>query len=127
MPRFSTSSWRKLQTVRSELREVMEVVIDHYDITILEGRRSWERQDELFRQGKSKLRSGESKHNAPMDRGGGEMENWLVDAVDIAPYPIDWKDTKRFVYMAGLVMGVATTWVTGSGGRQLGWRSGHHR
>ncbi len=29
-------------------------------------------------------------------------------AVDIAPYPIDWKDHKRFYYLAGIVKGVAS-------------------
>lgn len=107
MPSFSRQSQKKLMTVRDEIQQVMNQVIYQYDITILEGRRSWERQDELFRQGKSKLRGGQSKHNAPMDRGGNEMGDWLVDAVDVAPYPIDWKDTKRFCYMAGIIMGVA--------------------
>ena len=31
----------------------------------------------------------------------------LSEAVDIAPYPINWKDTEKFYYVAGIVMGVA--------------------
>jgi peptidoglycan L-alanyl-D-glutamate endopeptidase CwlK len=30
------------------------------------------------------------------------------NAVDLAPYPIDWKNTKRFYHFAGIVLGVAT-------------------
>jgi len=28
-------------------------------------------------------------------------------AVDVAPYPIDWENTNRFFYLAGLVEGIA--------------------
>lgn len=28
-------------------------------------------------------------------------------AVDVAPYPIDWKDERRFILFAGFVMGIA--------------------
>ena len=51
----------------------------------------------MFRQGKSKLRAGESKHNFDPSR-----------AVDIAPYPIDWDDAKRFYLLAGMMFQAAT-------------------
>ena len=81
----------------------MERIVAIYDITILEGRRSWSRQAELLRTGKSKVGPGESKHNPPTD---GDVD-FLVPAVDVAPYPIDWQDSKRFVYLAGMVMAFA--------------------
>jgi hypothetical protein len=28
-------------------------------------------------------------------------------AVDVAPYPIDWNDTRRFDHFAGIVVGIA--------------------
>ena len=109
MPSFGTASRAQLDTVCPELVKTMEIVVKEFNISALEGRRSWERQGELLRKGKTKVGPGKSKHNAPMDRGGNEMENWLSLAVDVAPYPIDWKDSKRFVYMAGLVIGVGRT------------------
>ncbi|GAF91804.1 unnamed protein product, partial [marine sediment metagenome] len=27
-------------------------------------------------------------------------------AVDLAPYPVDWKDAQAFVYLAGFVVGI---------------------
>jgi hypothetical protein len=39
-----------------------------------------------------------------------------AEAVDAAPYPIDWKDRERFSYFAGVVLGIAQ-----SQGLQLTW------
>lgn len=90
MPSFGAKSLAKLDTCDHRLQEVCSLVISNYDFTILEGHRSNERQDELFRQGKSKLRAGESKHNASPSL-----------AVDVAPWPIDWENHKRFYLLAG--------------------------
>lgn len=92
MPSFGTKSRKRLDTCDERLQAICEVVIEHYDISVLEGHRSNERQDELFRQGKSKLKGGQSEHNTSPSR-----------AVDIAPYPVDWNETRRFYFMAGLI------------------------
>ena len=62
------------------------------DVTVIEGLRSAERQEELLAKGATKVKY--SKH----------MEG---KAVDIAPYPIDWNDRERFHYMGGMVRGIA--------------------
>jgi len=92
MASFGTSSREKLDTCDEKLQAICELIIEHYDFTVLEGTRSKERQNELFRQGKSKLKGGQSRHNSLPSK-----------AVDIAPYPIDWNDTARFYFLAGLV------------------------
>jgi hypothetical protein len=51
----------------------------------------------LFRQGKSKLRAGQSKHNSDPSR-----------AVDVAPYPIDWNNMHRFYLLAGFMFQAAS-------------------
>jgi len=66
------------------------------DFTILEGYRGEEKQNEAFDTGRSQLRYPESKHNT-----------FPCLAVDIAPYPIDWQDTERFVLLAGVIKAVA--------------------
>ena len=107
MPSFGAASREQLDTVCPELVKVMEIVVQEFDISILEGRRSWDRQAELLRQNKTKVGPGESKHNAPADViEAGREQDWLSTAVDVAPYPIDWKDAKRFIYMAGMVIGI---------------------
>jgi len=97
MPVFGTASRKKLDTCHQELQSVCDLVIETYDFTVLEGMRSNERQEELFRQGKSKLRAGQSKHNQTPSL-----------AVDVAPYPIDWENRARFYLLAGMMFQAAT-------------------
>lgn len=97
MNKFSKRSADKLATCHDDLQMVMNEVIKHIDITILQGIRSKEEQDEFFRTGKSKVQWPNSKHNSTPSM-----------AVDVAPYPIDWNDKRRFDYLAGFVKGVAS-------------------
>lgn len=112
MPSFGAKSKERLATCDPRLQRIMEKVVEQYDCTILEGRRSWERQQELLdaTPPKTTLEPGLSKHNMPLGWTEPE-ENWMSKAVDAAPYPIDWEDPKRFIYFAGLV--IATGWVLG--------------
>lgn len=93
MPSFSDKSRAILDTCDRRLQAICEDVIEHCDFTVLEGHRSNERQDELFHQGKSKLRAGQSKHNHDPSL-----------AVDLAPYPINWNETRRFYFLAGRII-----------------------
>ncbi len=92
MPRFSRKSREKLDGVDPRLVFLLEEVVKYFDITIIEGKRSQERQNELVEQGKSKTKFG--KHVSGM-------------AVDIAPYPIDWDARDDFHYLGGFVLGLA--------------------
>ena len=96
MPKFGSRSKKNLKGVKSELINVLNKVVKDYDITVTEGLRSGERQQELYAQGRSKLDgvNRKSKHQTGM-------------AVDIAPYPIDYSDTKGFYYLAGIMMATA--------------------
>lgn len=98
MPSFGTESRKRLDTCHEDLQDICELVIENYDFTVLEGFRSNARQEDLFRQGKSKLHAGESKHNSDPSY-----------AVDIAPYPIDWNDTARFYLLAGFMFQAAAS------------------
>jgi peptidoglycan L-alanyl-D-glutamate endopeptidase CwlK len=107
MPSFGTKSLRELSTCCPEIVKTLSIVIKEYDITVLEGRRSWERQRELLNQNPpaTKVQPGKSKHNPPEE---GDT-TWLSEAVDVAPHPIDWTDARRFIYMAGLIIGTGRT------------------
>ena len=98
MYKFSRKSQYQLETCDINLQQVMQHVIKHVDFTALEGYRSNERQDTLFKEGKSKLKGGQSKHNQGL-------------AVDIAPYPIDYsndpKNLARWYYLAGCMKATA--------------------
>lgn len=95
MPNFGRKSKHKLATCHPDLQYLFEVVVEEFDCTILEGHRSEERQEKLYKEGKSKLKKGGRHNESPSE------------AVDVAPYPIDWEDTKRFCYFAGYVKGIA--------------------
>ena len=56
MPRFGKRSKRRLKGVDAKLVNVANELVKLMDVTVLEGLRSQERQDELVAQGKSKTR-----------------------------------------------------------------------
>ena len=91
MFRFGKKSKERLKGVDARLVSVLNELIKIMDVTIIEGVRSSERQEELLKQGVSKVKY--SKH----------MEG---KAVDLAPYPIDWDDLERFYYMGGMIRGI---------------------
>jgi len=96
MPQFSSTSQRKLNQCDPRLVALLSKIVEQFDCTVFTGHRDQEEQNELFRQGKSKLQFPHSKHNQSPSL-----------AVDVAPYPIDWEDRERASYFAGYVMGVA--------------------
>ena len=96
MASFSARSRAKLDPCHEDLRQVFMVVVQYFDCTILEGHRGEERQNFLEESGQSKVRYPDGKHNSTPS-----------NAVDVAPYPIDWEDRERFVLFAGFVLGVA--------------------
>lgn len=105
MPEFSKQSQGRLNNCHPDLRRLFEEVVKYYDCSILAGHRGQQEQDQLYREGKSQLRFPHSNHNAMPSR-----------AVDVVPYPVDWKDTERFAHFAGYVqcladqMGIAIRW-----------------
>ena len=92
MYRFGKKSKARLKGVDPKLVNVLNELIKIMDVTIIEGLRSAERQQELLEKGATKVKY--SKH----------MEG---KAVDLAPYPIDWEDRDRFHYMGGMLRGIA--------------------
>ena len=61
MPKFGQRSMRRLKGVDARLVSVLKEVVKDYDITILEGMRTKDRQKELVAKGASKTMK--SKHN----------------------------------------------------------------
>lgn len=107
MPNFSQRSIIALASAHPHLQMLFYAVIEQYDCTVLEGKRSEAQQKENVAMGVSKTLN--SKHVYPID--GPSM------AVDVAPYPLKWpkrdeatyvKDVARYYYFAGFVKGIAT-------------------
>lgn len=103
MPTFSESSKDALATCHRALQATCWRVIEACDFTVLEGHRGKERQNRLVQEGRSKVEWPESKHNA-MRVGTDEPDFKRSDAVDLAPYPIDWEARGRFYVLAGHMM-----------------------
>jgi len=114
MPSFSMTSKDRLNTCHHVLRTLFFEVIKYFDCTILYGYREPAEQLALFKRGR-KLENGvwviENKLEVVTYCDGYEkLSNHNArpsDAVDVAPYPIDWQDTKRLYYFAGFVKGMA--------------------
>ncbi len=96
MPRFGRRSRKNLETCNEDLQELFNEVIKFFDCTVIQGHRGKEEQNKYFDEGKSKVKYPNGRHNANPS-----------NAVDVVPYPIDWKDTDRMYYFAGFVKGIA--------------------
>ena len=96
MPRFGKRSRTNLATCKDKLQKVFNDVIKHVDCSVIEGNRNEERQNKLFKEGKTKVKYPNGRHNASPSR-----------AADVVPYPIDWSDRERFHLFAGFVLGIA--------------------
>ena len=96
MAQFSERSAERLSTCEPKLQELFEAVVGQFDCTILEGHRGQERQDRLYAERRSQLRYPHGRHNKLPSQ-----------AVDVAPYPVDWQNTRRFYLFAGYVLGIA--------------------
>ena len=96
MPSFSQASQDKLATCVQPLQDLFSEVIKHIDCTILCGHRGQAEQDEAYRTGRSKLEWPNGKHNRSPS-----------EAVDVAPYPVNWTNLQRFCVFAGFALGIA--------------------
>lgn len=96
MPIYSEKSKERLATCDERLQYLFNEVIEHYDCTIIIGHRTEAEQNEAYRTGASTKQFPNSRHNTSPSL-----------AVDVAPCPIDWKDTIRFYHFGGFVKGVA--------------------
>ena len=97
MPYFGKSSKNRLSTCDDRLQKVFNEVIKHVDCSVLEGHRSKDRQNKLYEEGKTKVKYPNGRHNRQPS-----------SAVDVTPYPVDWKDRERQTLFAGFVIGVAS-------------------
>ena len=107
MPRFSPQSQHRLDQCDFRIQIVFNHVIKYRDCKLTEGHRDKEAQNKYFKDGKSKLRWPNGKHNKKPST-----------ALDAYPYPVqlptsfDSKATKdkkiaRFYHFAGYVLAVA--------------------
>lgn len=96
MASFSKRSKDRLATCHPDLQLIMNIAIRFEDFTVLCGHRGEHDQNAAYAAGNSRAKYGDSRHNHVPSQ-----------AVDIAPYPIDWEDTARFAKLAGRILQIA--------------------
>ena len=89
MPHFSDKSDRNLNSCHHLLQRLMDSVIVDTDFSVICGHRGEKEQNEAYSTGNSKLKYPKSKHNSMPSM-----------AVDIVPYPLDWKNIDSFKALA---------------------------
>lgn len=96
--RWGRRSREALATVEPALAELVCRARDvvPFDLTVTCGRRSREEQERAVREGHSRVHWPHGKHNV-------EREGEKARAVDVHPYPIDWQDQRRYVFLAGVM------------------------
>lgn len=94
--KFSERSLKKLSECHPDLQLIAHELIKEMDVAILCGFRGEKEQNAAFVNGTSKLQWPRSKHNRKPS-----------EAMDVAPYPLDWKDIKRFVDMCERIERIA--------------------
>ena len=93
---YSKISKVRLNECHRDIQVVFTEVLKTFDHSIICGTRGEQEQTVAFESGFSKVEYPNSMHNS-----------YPSMAVDVLPYPIDWKDEKRMIYFAGFVMATA--------------------
>ena len=101
MYKFGKSSEDRLSSVHPDLVRVCRRMLGYgiLDATVVQGRRGKEDQDRAFKEGKSKLKYPQSRHNSDPS-----------EAVDIAPFvngKVSW-NTQHCLVLAGLMLAAAS-------------------
>jgi len=84
MHTFSETSKQRLATCHKDLQTLFNEVVRDFDCAVICGYRGQKEQDEAYKKGTSKLKWPRSKHNITPS-----------EAIDVMPYPIDWKDIEK--------------------------------
>ena len=92
---YNQKSSKYLGTCHPDLQRIFHQVIKGFDCTIVQGHRGKAEQNKYFTEKKTQLKYPKSKHNSSPSM-----------AVDVVPYPIDWKDGDRMKHFAGYVKGI---------------------
>jgi peptidoglycan L-alanyl-D-glutamate endopeptidase CwlK len=90
---------KRLVGVNADLVRVVELAAQSVPLMVIEGRRTPERQAQLYAQGRT----------AP-----GQIVTWSMNskhidgkAVDVGPVPLDWSDRRAFLALAGAMFAAA--------------------
>jgi peptidoglycan L-alanyl-D-glutamate endopeptidase CwlK len=113
---FGKTSLARLETVDERLRAICHLALckSPIDFMILEGRRTDQRQHELYGQGRTAAELRRVGVDPALAKPKMQKVTWTLKsnhrngrAVDIVPWPIDWNDTKKFDIIAAAMFAAA--------------------
>lgn len=118
MAYFSKSSEERIATLHPDLQRVLRKAINVVDFSVIDGLRNEESQKKAVANKRSKVNFPNSRHNRSK-RDDGTYDYKVADAVDVAPYPIQWPNINkqtareyvrrmgRFYLLAGVIKACA--------------------
>lgn len=103
MAYFSNVSKERLSTCDKRLQEICNIAIKIFDFSVICGHRGEEKQNECYKNGTSKVKYPNSKHN--------KAPSYAVDLVpwDIKNKRINWENIDEFYKLAYIIFGIAAT------------------
>lgn len=122
---FGKTSQERLATVEKDLRNVCTLALckSPIDFMVLEGRRTVQRQHELYGQGRTAAQLQAAGVDPKYAKPSMPKVTWTLNsnhftgrAVDLVPYPVDWNDTSKFdaiakaMFAAAKDLGVTIRW-----------------
>ncbi|MDE7168645.1 MAG: M15 family metallopeptidase [Mucispirillum sp.] len=93
MAKFSKQSLNRLASCHKKLQELLKETVKEINCAVICGHRGRYEQEKAFRDGKSRAKFGQSKHNM--------LPSLAVDAV---PIPLDWNDIESFEKLGSVIM-----------------------
>jgi peptidoglycan L-alanyl-D-glutamate endopeptidase CwlK len=93
---YGRRSLEHKKTLHPDLQTILDDAIEIVDLSVLCGYRGELEQNIAYDAGRSKLRFPESDHNRMPSR-----------AMDTGIHPINWEDREAFMYMQGILRGIA--------------------
>lgn len=96
---YSGRSITNLNTCHPKLQLLMLEAIKHRDISVIEGHRGEEKQNEYFQAGKSKKQWPDSKHN--------KLPSLALDAIPCPTKPEDWNNREFWIEWGSWLRGLA--------------------
>lgn len=108
MAKLSKISQQRLETCDPKLQQIINEVIKKIDITVINGHRTIAEQQTLFAQGRKLVNGRWIKVGKTVtDKDGTynkSMHNYYPSkAIDIALYPVNWKDIDGFIHLKNIV------------------------
>lgn len=96
MASFGKASEEKLKHLHPDLIRIVRKAIKTLDFTIVQTIRTEEQHNDYLARGMTTIPYNKTRHK-PNDAG-------LSEAMDLAPWPINWEDENKFYFLAGVIL-----------------------